>query len=125
MATSSVPHPTPTTREQRGLALFRDQGDRIEHLDGYRWSVPSCSGENVYITDLRHQSCTCPDHRRHGIACKHLHAATVARAKSADCGGCGIRVRRREMVDVPDDHPTLGGLVEELCGDCARSQGIT
>ena len=125
MARSSVPERTPTTtRESRGIRLFEQQGDDIQHLDGWRWRVPSCSGEAVYVADLRHQSCTCPDHRRHGVACKHLTAATIARTKSSECGGCGRRVRRRELHPVPEDHPTLGGLVDELCRGCGRSQGV-
>lgn len=113
----------PTTRHERGTKLCRERGDEIEHLDGYRWSVPSCSGDHRYITDLRHQSCTCNDAIWTGRGCKHLHAATIARAKSDECGGCGVRVRRRDLHSVPEDHPTLGGLVDELCEPCARSQG--
>ena len=117
--------PTPTTTcEERGIALYRNRGDEIEHLDSWRWRVPSCTGENVYVVDLRSQSCQCPDYRRRSLPCKHVAAATIARAKSADCGGCGRCVRRRDLHDVPEDHPTLGGLVEELCGGCGRSQGI-
>lgn len=121
----SLAHPrTPTTREARGIALFREQGDEIQHVSGWRWRVPSCSGDAQYIVDLRAQSCQCPDYRRHGVACKHITAATIARAKSGECGGCGQRVRRRALYDVPEDHPTLGRLIDELCLDCGRNQGI-
>lgn len=126
MDTKSLAHRAtlPTTREQRGFALFRDRGDEIVHLDGWRWRVPSCSGEVVYVVDLRHQSCTCPDHRCNGATCKHLYAGSIARAKTADCGGCGRCVRRRDLHPVPEDHPTLGGLVDLLCYECGRDQEI-
>lgn len=126
MATESLAHrATPTTtRESRGIRLFEQRGDDIQHLDGWRWRVPSCSGEAVYVVDLRAQSCQCPDYQRRELPCKHVYAASIARAKSADCGGCGRRVRRRNLHAVPEDHPTLGCLVEELCGDCGRDQGI-
>ena len=112
---------TPTTREQRGIALYRTHGERIKHVAGWHWTVPSCSGENVYVVDLRYESCTCPDRVR---SCKHVVAATIARAKSGDCDLCGVKARRRDLCDVPDDHETLGGLAEEVCGDCGRDQGI-
>lgn len=32
-------------RERRGIALYRERGEEIEHLKGRTWAVPSCSGE--------------------------------------------------------------------------------
>ncbi len=90
MTNRSVPAPPPT-RELRGLALFRDHGDEIEPLGKGRYTVPGCSG-GVYVVDLAvfggTESCNCPDFRRHHDTCKHLVAATVARAKA--------RIRARE-----------------------------
>lgn len=120
---ATTPTPT-TTREERGIALYRNRGDEIEHLDGWRWRIPSCSGENVYIVDLQSQSCQCPDYHRRQLPCKHVYAGSIARAKYSDCDLCGVKARRRDLCDVPDDHSTLGGLVEEVCGDCGRDQGI-
>ena len=121
MIEKSLAHPT--TRRERGITLYRERSDEIAHLDGYRWSVPSCSGDHRYIVDLRHQSCTCDDATWTGGGCKHLAAATIARVKSVDCDGCGQRVRRRDLHPDPEDHPTLGGLVDELCEPCANSAG--
>ncbi len=108
---SSAPPAQPSTdsREARGIRLFEQRGDEIVHLSGWRYSVPSCSGEHVYVVDLRHQSCQCLDYCRRELPCKHVYAASITRAKSADCGGCGVRVRRRDLHPVPEDHPTLGG----------------
>lgn len=125
VSTSSVPcRATPTTtRQSRGLALFRDRGDEIKHVRGRVWSVPSCSGEGRYLADVA-GACTCADRPPAEEVCKHIIAALLARAKSGECELCGVKVRRRELVEVPDDHPTLGGLVDELCSGCGRSQGI-
>ncbi len=117
-------HPERTTRQQRGIALFRERGEEIEHVEGWRWRVPSCSGLGAYLVDLRVESCECPDHPPEGEVCKHIVAAIIARAKSADCPGCGQKVRRRHLRPVPEDHLTLGGLVDELCKPCAVSQGV-
>ena len=117
-------HPRRTTRQQRGIALFRAHVEKIEHIEGWRWRVPSCSDSGAYVVDLRAQSCECPDTPPEGEVCKHTVAATIARAKSADCPGCGKKVRWRHLCTVPEDHPTLGGLVDELCNPCADAQGV-
>ena len=113
-------------RQQRGIALFRERGEEIEHVEGWRWRVPSCSGSfaSAYLVDLRAGSCECPDHPPKGGVCKHVTAATIARTKSADCPGCRKKVLRRHLRPVPENHPTLGGLVDELCQACAISQGV-
>ncbi len=116
--------PRRTTRQQRGITLFRERAAEIEHVEGWTWRVPSCSDSSVYLVDLRAESCQCPDTPPEGEVCKHTVAATIARAKSEECPGCGKRVRRRHLWAVPEDHPTLGGLVDELCGSCATSQGV-
>ena len=119
-------HPKRSTRQQRGITLFREHGEQIEHVEGWRWRVPSCSGSGAYLVDLRAESCECPDRppSEAGEVCKHVVAATIARAKSEECGGCRKKVRRRHLRTVPEDHPTLGGLVDELCKPCAVSQGV-
>ena len=84
MDTKSVPAPPPT-RELRGLALFRDHGEEIEHEGHGVYTVPGCSG-GTYRVDLApfggEESCTCPDFQRHKQPCKHTYAATISRAKS-------------------------------------------
>ncbi len=112
------------TRQARGIALFRSRGEQIEHVEGWRWRVPSCSSSGTYLVDLRAESCECPDTPPEGEVCKHVIAAIIARVKSEECGGCRKRVLRRHLWTVPEDHPTLGGLVDELCEPCAISQGV-
>ena len=117
-------HPERTTRRQRGIALFRERGEQIEHIEDWRWSVPSCLNSSAYLVDLRTESCECPDRPPEGEVCKHIVAAIIARSKSEECGGCRKKVPWGHLRSVPEDHPTLGGLVDELCKPCAVSQGV-
>ncbi len=78
--------PPPTTRELRGLALYRERGDEIKHIGHGRYEVRGCGG-GTYEVDLKvftdePETCSCPDYQRHKQPCKHVYAATVARAKS-------------------------------------------
>ena len=41
--------------------------------------VPS-SGEYPYTVDYASETCTCPDHTRREVACKHLYAVGISRA---------------------------------------------
>jgi hypothetical protein len=117
--TITIPEPARAdTHERRGLVLYRERGNEIKHVRGSVWSVPSCSREGVYLVDLRAGVCTCADMPPAGEACKHTAAATVARAKSSVCIGCGRRSRHRDMVEVlEEDHLTFyeGDLVCEAC----------
>ena len=84
MATTSLAHVArPSTREQRGIALYRERGDEIAPLGHGKYNVPGCTG-GPYVVDLAplggEESCSCPDHAK-GHTCKHLIAATIYRAK--------------------------------------------
>ncbi len=86
MDTKSITHPAPPTRELRGLALYRDHADEVEHIGKGVYRVPGCSG-GTYRVDLAvfggTESCSCPDHARHPeYSCKHLTAVSLYRAKS-------------------------------------------
>ena len=110
------------SRELRGLELAEERFLEIRPVAHGVWSVPSCSGEDVYLVGLRDESCTCPDYRRRSLPCKHVYAATAVRAKSAGCVGCGVRSRRREMVEVSVDSLTFFE-GDPLCKSCARKHG--
>ena len=110
-------------RERRGITLYRDRGEEIEHLRGSLWAVPSCSGEGLYLVDLHAEICGCPDFERRGENCKHIYAAAIASAKSASCVGCLKKVRRRELSEVgPDNLTYFEG--DELCSSCAVSHEV-
>ncbi len=120
---SSAPAP-PSTREARGLALYLDHKDEIRFERGV-WIVPSLSEKTtVYEVRLgtRGASCECRDHGFRHVDCLHIHAATVAKAKTRECAGCSGRFRGRDLVEVGDD-----SLVffegDELCRPCARAHG--
>ncbi len=80
----TAPPPT-TTRELRGLELYREHGGEITHEGHGIYTVPGCSG-GTYRVDLavftdEPESCSCPDHARHSErSCKHIICATVYRA---------------------------------------------
>ena len=44
-------------RERRGIVLFRERGEKIEHVKGWLWAVPSCAGDSLYVVDLRAECC--------------------------------------------------------------------
>ncbi|MDP8951316.1 MAG: SWIM zinc finger domain-containing protein [Actinomycetota bacterium] len=123
----------PTTREARGLALYREHADEIRYDAQERvWLVPSQSaGTSVYEVTIgpRGESCECIDFEFHGHQqpCKHIVAATIARAKSARCSGCGEVRRRRELVEVgPEqaEHSLEAREGERYCRPCAARVGV-
>jgi hypothetical protein len=80
MDTRSLPK---TSREQRGIALYRDHGKEVVRVYPGVYSVPSCSGETFYTVHLApRERCDCPDFQRHHKPCKHLFCATIAAAKA-------------------------------------------
>jgi hypothetical protein len=127
MATTDFTAPAhPSTREQRGLALYRERGAQIKHVRGSVWAVPSCTRSGVYLVDLAGGVCTCGDRPPAGQVCKHTTAATIARAKSGVCAGCGLRFRRRELVEcVEGNHDNLTYFDGDLlCPTCADNAGV-
>ena len=127
MATTESSAPAhPSTRQQRGLELYRERGDEINHVRGSVWSVPSCTRSGVYLVDLADGLCTCADMPPAGEVCKHTTAATVVRAKTAACAGCGGRSPRRDMVEcVEGGHDGLTYFDGDLlCPTCADNAGV-
>jgi hypothetical protein len=129
MTTTTIPESARTdTRERRGLELYRERGEEIKHVRGSVWSVPSCTRAGVYLVDLADSLCTCADMPRAslGEVCKHTTAATIARAKSGVCAGCGLRCRRRHLVEcVEGGHDGLTYFDGDLlCRTCADAAGV-
>lgn len=121
----SLPRTPKTTREERGLQLFRERGAEIRHLSGRRWAVPSCGGEGVYVVDLHQDTCSCEDAIWNGGGCKHIIAASVARAKTGECVGCGDRFPHRQLIEVLEDHESLTYFHgDQLCQECAEGAGV-
>ncbi len=120
----------PTTREQRGLELYREHASEIVFERGV-WLVPSQhDSTSVYEVSIgrRGESCECADFGRSGATCKHIICATIARAKTAPCSGCGERFPRRDLVEVHAEHVAAGHGVREgerYCRPCAvRAAGV-
>ena len=131
MDTRSLAHPAPTTtREQRGLELYREHAGAIRFDAAQRgWLVPSTSdgGTSVYEVTIgrKGESCEARDFEFHGDRqpCKHIICATIARAKTAACSGCCERRPHRDLVEATeDDLSVFAG--ERYCRPCARRVGV-
>ena len=129
MPEQSLAQPAPpTTRLERGLELYREHAVAIRFDAAERvWLVPSASdgGTSVYEVTIgrKGESCEYRDFARHGAACKHVFAATVARSKTAGCSGCGERHPHRALLEATEDD--LGVLEgERFCPPCAARVGV-
>lgn len=56
-------------------ALLENMDVRFE-APGGQYTVNSESGK-TYATDVVEQSCSCPDHQKRGVVCKHLRRVTL------------------------------------------------
>lgn len=82
MINFTAPKPHPSTREERGLELYRTRGHEIRQFGTGLYRVPSCSGEGFYTVNYLDEWCTCPDHSHHPETnCKHILAVGVLVAK--------------------------------------------
>ncbi len=120
-----------TTREQRGLALYREHGHLIEKVAPDFYLVPSQDGRRFYHVDYREESCDCPDHAYRGVTCVHIFAVGISlakrRAKTPPCAGCGERFPRRELVEVGPEQAEMSVEAREgerYCRPCARRAGV-
>ncbi len=117
-----------TTRVERGRDLYAEHADEITYQDGV-WYVPSeHEATSVYEVALgrRGESCECIDFEiRHPEGgCKHIVAATIARAKSTTCSCCGTRVPWRFVTEVQEEHESLTWFVGDLlCFSCLYDHG--
>jgi hypothetical protein len=71
----------PSTREQRGLELYRTRGHEIHQTAEDLYLVPSCTGRGFYSVDYREETCDCPDFEHRGENCKHILAVGIYHAK--------------------------------------------
>ena len=113
----------PSTREQRGLELYRTRGHEIHQTAEDLYLVPSCTGQGFYSVDYREETCDCPDFEHRGENCKHIlavgvHVAKRRRRRPHVCNGGWITLGQL-VVD-----PETGEETEEyalyLCRKCAE-----
>ncbi len=112
-----------TTHAKRGIALFAERRDEIEHVKGWTWLVPSISSSILYAVDLKAEVCECRDFEQTGLPCAHVYAARIARAKSGQCVACGRKVRYRDLHEVGDDNLTFFA-GDRVCETCAMGHGV-
>ena len=89
MTTKVETHTGAEKRAIRGLKIYLERGSEIEDLGSGFYRVPGSEGKSyvVYI-GIDHDTCECVDYRRlmdlpgPTMACKHIAAATIKRAKT-------------------------------------------
>src|SRR5689334_11934094 len=83
-------------RQQRALALVASQRDRIKHVAGARWLVPSATNAHGgYVVDVDAQTCSCPDHEERGTKCKHIWAVAYLRQEVTFKNGTTVTTEAR------------------------------
>ncbi len=116
-----------TTRVERGRDLYAAHGAEIRFDSSEKvWLVPSQHDlTSVYeVTIGRHgEYCECADFEYRGESCKHIVAATIARAKSTTCSCCGNRVPWKFVSEVQVDDALLSWFVGDRRGHSCRDGG--
>lgn len=71
-------------RRERGRLLAQAAAERIRHVEGALWFVPSQTAGG-YLVDVAAATCACPDFAKGGAGtrCKHLWAVEFRRAADA------------------------------------------
>ncbi len=104
--TTSVPEaPRGDTRESRALTLYRARRRDIVLIDRDTYEVPSQDGTRTYTVTYgpeADESCSCPDHAYRSVACVHLLAVAVCRAKRR-----GTSARRLAALEDRYEHEDL------------------
>ena len=114
---------TPVSRVEWGRQLFEEHATDFVYEDG-AWLIASDTvAGRVYEVRLNgRESCECSDYEHRGGRCKHIHAATIAHAKSGTCSCCGQRVLNRFLSEVEEEDGLLSWFVgDALCADCIRA----
>ncbi len=112
-----------TTRAERGVEVFEERYNEIEHVGGDTWSVPSSNLlTGTYLVRLGdNPSCECADYTYRQRTCKHIAAAQLAESKSRVCSCCNRKVFGRFTSEVSEDDGLLSWFVGDvLCADCIR-----
>ncbi len=129
MAKTTIAQPgqEPQTRIDRGRALYAEHAENIVFEDGV-WLVPSQhDATSVYEVTLgrRGEFCECKDfeYRSPTGGCVHIICATLAKAKTFRCEGCGHRFPIRERFEVGESNLTFFE-GDALCRGCARAHGV-
>jgi hypothetical protein len=131
MAKTIIAHPAqePQTRIERGRRLYEEYGDEIVYDRRLRcWLVPSQQEDATSVYEVRlgrEETCECKDweYRSPSGGCVHIIAATLTRAKSFRCEGCGERFPNSELFEIPEGHLTFFE-GDALCEECAGWAGI-
>jgi hypothetical protein len=126
-------HHAPATlgqRIERGRRLYAEHADEIRFDSVEKvWLVPSQhDATSVYEVTLgsRGVYCECKDfeYRSPACGCVHIIAATLCKAKTFRCEGCGERFPNGEMFQVMDGTHLTFFEGDCLCRECAGWHGV-
>jgi len=81
MTVTTTIAPAGDARALRALALYGERGAEIVRTGPWTYTVPSCTGTGFWAVNYRTETCDCPDFLRRGVACKHVYAVGIHRAK--------------------------------------------
>jgi SWIM zinc finger len=77
-------------RTTRGMLTYNT--GKVRQLEGELWAVPSTRG-GFHQVDLDQETCDCEDFTFYGsavgVACRHVYAAAIARARDGRRSRCG------------------------------------
>jgi hypothetical protein len=116
-------------RVERGRKLYAEHADEIRFDPVEKvWLVPSQNdATSLYEATLspRGEYCECADfeYRSPEGGCVHIIAATLRKAKTFACCGCGDRFPNRELVEVGGDNLTFFE-GDPLCEQCGLDHGV-
>ena len=113
------------------LSCKRQRVIRVRVRDGQARFLIDGSDGAVYVVDPSSWSCSCPDHHRRGMACKHSIAcwalAKAAPSSTTSCSSCGTTSPKRDLVELTDEnHDDLAGRNgDRLCRPCADRMAVS
>lgn len=75
----TIYEPLKTTREERGRIIAEHIGN-IRRIDDTHYEVKAQSTDGFYNIDKTEIGwiCSCPDYRKRGVKCKHIHAVEIS-----------------------------------------------
>ncbi len=79
----------------------------------------------VFSVDPSSWSCSCPDHHRRNLICKHgVSCYILSRISTGTmlCAGCRSRIPRRELIEVHENERYFAG--DLICKRCADQAGV-
>lgn len=115
-----------TPEEKRVLKayrFFRDNRDEViaSYRKGAFWFESESKPGHKHKTQvtLEHQNCSCPDKQVNKVEeCWHIVCATIAKAESAPCECCRVRLHRSHLKQVKSEDSMTFFPGQWVCSSC-------